>query len=111
MDTAEALQRGPLCQPTPIRDNMRPILVGLFVDIAEKPLDFLNEIAKRFGLGIRRRELAGGRLKESRGSNCSALRRNFNLPSTLRCNVSLILRIATAGFEVFWGEKGNWRFH
>jgi hypothetical protein len=40
----------------------------------------------------------GSKKLESRGSNCSALRRNFNLPSTLRCNISLIGGIATDSF-------------
>jgi hypothetical protein len=45
-----------------------------------------------------RRECGRGKLKESRGSNCTTLRCNFNLPSTLHSNVSLIAGIATDGF-------------
>ena len=43
--------------------------------------------------------------KESRGSNCSALRRNFNLPPTLHCNVSLIAGLATD----LRGSFGGWK--
>jgi len=32
--------------PATIRANLRHFFVGLFVDMAEKPLKFLNEIAK-----------------------------------------------------------------
>jgi hypothetical protein len=55
-----------------------------------------------------RREPAG-RTAEKVGEsrlNCTALRCNFNLPSTLHCNVSLIAGIATDSSMV-WRESGG----
>ena len=47
------------------------------------------------------------RRKESRGLNCSAPRRNFNLSSTLHCNVSLIAGIASGARGGFQGGGGT----
>src|ERR1035437_5891242 len=65
----------------------------------------------QLGSGGEMRGAAGGKSRgkklESRGSNCTALRCNFNLPSTLHCNVGLIAGIATDTPVIDGG--GNWR--
>jgi hypothetical protein len=54
----------------------------------------------------RKRWRQGTKKLESRGSNCSAPRRNFNLSSTLHCNVSLIAGIASGARGGFQGGTG-----
>jgi hypothetical protein len=95
-------QRASLPQPQKVRKASKTTVVA---EVARrqsqkgKPLNNQNRIFRGGGRewGLDQAAIYGGqqKRKESRGPNCTALRCNFNLPSTLHYNLSLIAGIAT----------------